>query len=130
MLTIMKNMALLMVWMTLLVAGCSGDDNQEVICSDEFKMIGVKVIGGKLDNFYTIRPSTTDTIRFTASGQFPLNNWYPILDDSFQSLLEGMREDFVFVGIKTSQEVVREQYSIGADVCHIIKYSGPIEVSY
>jgi hypothetical protein len=124
-----RNVALLILWITLLAAGCSGNDDQEVVCSDEFKMIGVAVIGGKLDDFYTLRTVTADTIRFTASGQYPLN-WYPILDDSYQPLLEGTREDFIFVGIKNATEVVRQQYSIGADVCHIIKYSGPAEVSY
>ena len=125
-----RHVALLIIWITLLAAGCNGNDDQEVICSDEFKTIGVKVIGGRLDDFYTIRMATADTIRFTESGQYPLSNWYPILDDSYQPLLEGTREDFIFAGIKNATEVVRQQFSIGADVCHIIKYSGPVEVSY
>jgi hypothetical protein len=121
---------LLLLLMAASLAACNSDSNKEVICTEEFKIIGVKVIGGKLDDFYTLRTATADTIRFTTSGQYPLNNWYPILDDSFQPLLEGKREDFVFVGIKNTAEIVREQFSIGADVCHIIKYSGPVEVSY
>ena len=123
-------MGLLLLSIATLMGACNSDSSKEMICSDEFRIVGIKVIGGKLDDFYTLRTTTADTIRFTANGQYPLNNWYPILDDNFQPLLAGKREDFVFVGIKNAAEVVRQQFSIGADVCHIIKYSGPVEVSY
>ena len=121
---------MLLLLMATLMAASSNDKNKEVVCTTESRITGVKVIGGELDDFYTLRATTADTIRFTAEGQYPFNNWYPILNDNFQPILEGKREDFVFVGIKNTAEVVREQFSIGADVCHIIKYSGPAEVSY
>lgn len=121
---------MLLLSMAASLAACNSDSKKEVICSNEFRIVGVKVIGGKLHDFYTLRTATADTIRFTTNGLYPQNNWYPILDDNFQPLLEGTREDFVFVGIKNAVEVVRQQYSIGADECHIIRYSGPAEVSY
>jgi hypothetical protein len=110
----------------LLFAGCSSDDDPGVvICTEEFRMIGVKVNGDELDNFYTLRVETGDEISFTEGDTYPLVNWYPILDDSYQTILEGVEEEFQFVGEIDGNEVLRENYVIGADQCHIYKVSGP-----
>lgn len=110
---------------TTLMACSSGDDPVEVNCTEEFRMIGVKVTGEELTDFYTLRVSTGDTIRFTNGDTYPLVNWYPILDDSFQPILEGSEEEFLFVGELDGPEVLRETYVIGADQCHIYRQSGP-----
>jgi hypothetical protein len=125
----MKNLSLL-IFVILLVLGCSkSDDPDEIVCSDEFRTIGLTVSGGRLSDFYTIRESTGDTIRFTGSGIYPLSRWYPILDDSYQEILYDTEEQFYFYGEIDGSRVVEELYIIGADACHIFKVTGKESVS-
>jgi len=96
----------------------------EIICSNEFRTIGLTVTGGRLSDFYTVRESTKDTIRFTESGTYPISRWYPILDDSYQETLKDTEEQFYFYGAIDGTRVVQELYFISADACHIFKVSG------
>lgn len=112
--------------MVLMLAACSGNSSdKEVICTEEFRIIGVAVSGGRLSDFYTIRVSTNDTIRYTENEIYPIVNWYPILDDSYQSVLEGNQEDFYFIGKSENDIVIEQFYNISADKCHIFKVNGP-----
>ena len=114
---------------TFFISGCEEDDPvDEVICTEEFRRIGVKVTGGELDDFYTLRISNGDTIRFS-QDVYPMVNWYPILDDSYQPVLEGTVEDFMFVGVKDGNPVIQQNYEIGADPCHIFRQSGPQSIA-
>jgi hypothetical protein len=49
---------------------------------------------------------------------------YNVLDDSYQKVLANSTESFRFVGFKNGVKLVDEQYSIGADCCHVSKQSG------
>lgn len=112
-----------------LLAGCDEDDTvDEIICTEEFRMIGVRITGGEIDDFYTVRISNGDTIRFS-QDTYPLVNWYPILDDSYQPVLEGTVEDFTFVGVQDGNLVIQQNYEIGADQCHIFRQSGPQSIT-
>jgi|GEM_PF-813070 len=113
----------------IMLAACSGKDNKdEIICSDEFRIVGVTVTGGELQDFYTVRSSTNDTIRYSDNQDYPMGRWYPVLDDSYQILLEGIEDDFYFVGILDGVKVINQHFIIGADRCHIYKLSGPREI--
>ena len=113
----------------IFLAGCSGKDNNgEIICSNEFRIIGVTVSGGVLTDFYTVWPTTNDTIRYSDNQNYPMGHWYPVLDDSYQILLEGIEDDFYFVGIMDGVKVINQHFIIGADRCHIYKTSGPREI--
>lgn len=129
--TAIKTGAILMILSAaFLIWGCEDEDPvNEVICTEEFLMIGVKVTGEELTDFYTLRVSTSDTIRFTNGDTYPLVNWYPILDDSYQPILEGTEEEFLFVGELDGSELLRETYVIGADQCHIFRQSGPQSIA-
>ena len=121
----------LLIFTILLALGCSkSDDPDEIICSDEFRMIGLTVTGGSLDDFYTVRESTKDTIRFTDNGIYPISRWYPVLDDSYQEILKDTEEHFYFCGFADADQVVHEPFIIGADACHIFKVSGKESVAY
>lgn len=109
-------------------AGCKDKaGNNEVICTEEFVVIGVKINGANPDDFFTVRTATMDTIRFETG--FPVGNWYPILDDTFQPILQDQREDFYFVAFHNNQMIINQPYEIGADKCHVIRFSGPTEIT-
>jgi hypothetical protein len=120
----------ILILLAVLLAACSTDANEEeVICTEEFIVIGVKVSGATLSDYYTVRVSNNDTIRFTNNSTYPIGNWYPILDDTYQTILENTEEDFIFYGKINDATVVNEAYIIGADQCHIKKISGASQVS-
>ena len=113
---------LLLSSMSLWLIGCV--DNGQM-CTEEFKIIGVEINGGSLDDHFTIRNETGDTIRYEhdISASF-----YTVLDDNMQSALEGKSEMFTFVGFKGGNKVVEEGYEFEADECHIERVSGPTEI--
>lgn len=121
-------MKLLWTYLTLgmvLVSCVKKDDG--VACTMEFRTIQVRVIGAPLDDYYTIRMKTGDSFRVESLGS-EQTEYYPILDDNFQSILKGKTETFRFVGIRNDIEVVNEPIVIGADACHINYVSGNLVV--
>ncbi len=96
------------------------------ICTEEFRTIGVTITGGTLDDFYTVRISTGDTIVY--SEQQIVDSSYPILDDSFHSEIINSQETFYFNGIVNDEIVIDEDYVIEGDDCHINLISGTTEI--
>lgn len=107
---------------------CQPDINtDQAICTTEFRSVGLRVIGDTLTDFYTIRLSNSDTIR-RSTGVEPQTHWYLVLDDSYQRQLVNKQESFRFIGKKGQTIVIREEYIIAADQCHINKVSGKSEI--
>lgn len=102
--------------------------NNQTICTLEFRTINLTVNGVMLNDYYTIRESTGDTIR-NISGNVPDQNLYPILDDNAQHLFPNNTEKFRFIGVVSDSVAVNEIYSIKADQCHIEYVSGKLEVT-
>jgi len=101
---------------------------EEVICTMEWRYISIDVKGGVLDNFYTIRKYTGDTIRYEKDNILG-NNSYIILSDNYQNKIKNREEIFIFKGYITDSLVVNEQYIIKADECHINYVSGKKEIN-
>jgi hypothetical protein len=94
----------------------------------EWRYISIDVKGGVLDNFYTIRKYTGDTIRYEKDNIIG-NNSYIILSDNYQNKIKNKEEIFIFKGYITDSLVVNEQYIIKADECHINYVSGKKEIN-
>jgi len=101
---------------------------EEVICTMEWRYISIDVKGGVLDNFYTIRKYTGDTIRYEKDNILG-NNSYIILSDNYQNKIKNKEDVFIFKGYITDSLVVNEQYIIKADECHINYVSGKKEIN-
>jgi len=121
-------MKLIWTYLTLgmVLVSCVKKDDV-LVCTMEFRTIQVRVIGAPLDDYYTIRMKTGDSFR-VESLDSDQTEFYPILDDNFQSILKGKTETFRFVGIRNDIEVVNEPIVIGADACHINYMSGNLVV--
>jgi hypothetical protein len=94
----------------------------------EWRYISIDVKGGVLDNIYTIRKYTGDTIR-NEKDNIIGNNSYIILSDNYQNKIKNKEEIFIFKGYITDSLVVNEQYIIKADECHINYVSGKKEIN-
>ena len=103
-------------------------EEEEVICTMEWRYISIDVKGGVLDNFYTIRKYTGDTIHHEKDNILG-NNSYIILSDNYQNKIKNKEEIFIFKGYITDSLVVNEQYIIKADECHINYVSGKKEIN-
>ena len=101
---------------------------EEVICTMEWRYISIDVKGGVLDNFYTIRKYTGDTIRYEKDNIIGSNS-YIILSDNYQNKIKNKEDIFIFKGYITDSLVVNEQYVIKADECHINYVSGKKEIN-
>jgi len=101
---------------------------EEVICTMEWRYISIDVKGCVLDDFYTIRKYTGDTIRYEKDNIIG-NNSYIILSDNYQNKIKNKEEIFIFKGYITDSLVVNEQYVIKADECHINYVSGKKEIN-
>ena len=102
------------------------DPKDGIACTEEFRTIGITITGGVLDEYYTIRTSTGDTIKY--SDQHAFDNFYPILDDSFHSEIINSDENFDFLGLVGDQIILHEEYVIAGDDCHISLVSGKTEI--
>ena len=117
---------ILIVVSVLILISCTKDE--EVICTMEYRYISIDVKGGILDDFYTIRKYTGDTIR-NEKDNIIGNNSYIILSDNYQNKIKNKEEIFIFKGYITDSLVVNEQYVIKADECHIDYVSGKKEIN-
>ena len=117
---------ILIVVSILILISCTKDE--EIICTMEYRYISIDVKGGILDDFYTIRKYTGDTIRYEKDNILG-NNSYIILSDNYQNKIKNKEEIFIFKGYITDSLVVNEQYIIKADECHINYVSGKKEIN-
>lgn len=119
------------IWAVLLAGmlcyACSDEEN-DVICTDEFRTISVKLVGGDVDSFYTIRKATSDTIVYAPDNVFLRDNFYPVLDDNYQQFIANSREVFIFEVWNDGTRILSEEYVIEADDCHIFLVEGRKEI--
>ncbi len=100
------------------------EEDKPIMCTEEFRTVGINVNGDSLTNYYTIRPFNNDTILPTNSFQGVYENYYVVLDDSYRANIANKQETFIFIGFINDSIVVNEEFIIKADDCHIEKVSG------
>ena len=103
-----------------------------VMCTMIFTAINLHVVSTNgepilLDDYYTLRETTSDTIRGTPAAQIIDGN-YMVLSDGYRKRLLNTEDKFRFIGIKAGRQVVNEVFIIAADCCHIHEVSGKAEV--
>ena len=118
---------LLTLSLVALLGMTSCEQNDEVACTAEFVTIAITVNGDALDDYYTIREDTGDTLRIGRENVWG-ENVYPVLDDSYHAMLRNRTEPFRFQGVVAGAVVVDEPFVIKADECHVIYVSGKQEV--
>ena len=100
-------------------------EEEPLICTEQFVSITIQIKGEVSLDHYTLRTAAQDTLRF----EFNYENYYPVVNDHLVKTLEpNTEEEFVFVGIRTENNI-REPYTITSDGCHVIKISGAESVN-
>jgi hypothetical protein len=124
-----KNLLAIVLFFPLLFSSvsCNNKEN-DTVCTMEFRYVTITVNGGMLDDYFTIRESTGDTIRFEKDSIIG-QNVYIVLDDTYQPMIENKTENFRFKGVINDTVAVNELFRISADKCHIEYVSGALVVN-
>jgi|TARA_B110000503_G_scaffold22280_1_gene34307 hypothetical protein len=95
-------------------------EDEFLICTEQFVTITIQIMGDAPTNYYTLRPKTSDTLKIESYFE----NYYPIVNDNLVSSLErDSTEQLIFVGERTANPI-REVFEIKSDGCHVTKVSG------
>lgn len=114
-------------WTLIGLTSCN-DKNNEIFCTEEFRVITITINGVVLDDNFTLRNSTGDTLRFE-EDIFGEGTTFTVLNDLFKDSLRNRQENFTFIGIIGDSVVVEEPFVIRADECHIELVSGLTEIT-
>jgi len=111
---------------------CSSD----LICTADFRSVSVEVKDKQgnpvlLDKVISYRLSTGEEILVDdLKNQFMLDQGeYMVWSDGQKNITNKTGEQIQFVGFKNGTEVIRKNFTIGHDCCHIEKKEGPSELT-
>jgi len=116
-------LALLSLWMLSCDSSCVG-----VACTEEFRSIVVTIQNT------AGQPITLDLYTVEERGQMlwrdtgQEDGQYTLLTDALQESFENREATVTLFGFIDNEEVVSQDYVIGADCCHIFLVSGPLEI--
>ncbi len=139
----MKTILALFVASLLISSSCNkdneGDCPGDIVCTQDFRSIHVQIMNGsapyQLDNYITKRHSDSMVIDIRsvigsyADSMYRANGNYPILTDAQMQLTSRHGTGFTFIGYLNNREVIRENFVIAHDCCHISKVSGRDQVN-
>lgn len=101
--------------------------DRSLSCTEIFMTEYFDVKGSPLDDFFTYRTTTGDTLRL--QDHDATDNEYPILNDLIQESLQGREETFIFKGSNGAASI-QVNFTFTSDGCHIQKVSGPTEIEF
>lgn len=109
----------------LLINSC---DEQDVLCTMEFRMLSIEVFGDSTIRMYTIDNRKGDTIE---GYEIFDSNWC-FADDGewFNRLKTDEKRTLVVTAISNGGKKINTSCVITRDECHIEKVSGPKSISY
>lgn len=116
--------------------GISTECPQDIICTMDFRTVGVKVVDTngnpvKLDRYQTVVKGTNQHL-IHPDKQMPESiagkGNYILADDNSMSIVGKNGKEIEFIGYVNGTEVIHEKYVIGHDCCHIKLISGNQEV--
>ena len=103
-------------------------DEQDVMCTMEFRMLSIEVLGDSTARMYTIDVRKGDTVE---GHEIFDSNWC-FADDGewFNRLKKDEKRTLEVTAISTGGKKINTSCVITRDECHIEKVSGPKSISY
>mgnify|MGYP000090534068 CR=1 FL=1 len=103
-------------------------ENKDVLCTMEFRMLSVEILGDSTDRVYSIDSRNGDTIE---GYEIFDSNWC-FADDGewFNRLKENEKRTINVKAISKSGKSVSATCVVTRDACHIEKVSGPNSIAY
>lgn len=114
--------------MLLILSSCT----PEVMCTMDFRMVTVKIKNGAAVRTMVIDQKTNDTFSSEMVWSDSTQADFKVADDGeiFNRLKKGEKRDFRFVAYNIYKREISGNFVISRDDCHIVKVSGPSELSF
>ena len=127
--------SIILIFVITLLSSCKNADEQcgmQQVCTEEFRSI-VLSISDKNGNpiildSYSVTNQATEKVYNYTSDTLIQEGQYILADDRLMDDVVRNGNSFLFVGMLSNQEVVRETYVIGHDCCHIQLLSGNTDI--
>jgi hypothetical protein len=112
------------------IMSCRG--NEPVFCTMEFRMITVSVKNDSVIRAFVVDSKQKDTLASETIWSDASRNDLKVADDGeiFNRLKNGEKRDYKFTAISSQGKPITSTFVISRDNCHIIKISGPTELSF
>ena len=134
---------IIVAFLSLILVACNDNDDAEqqdcyeAICTLNFVTITVSVKDAlgepvSLDNYEIIDNETGENLAADFNGDeyqyLKGQGFYPILSDANRIQYQNTTATLTFKGFRTNEEVINEDYEVGADCCHVNLISGNTEI--
>jgi hypothetical protein len=112
----------------LIISSCT----PEVMCTMDFRMVTVRIKNGTAVRSMVIDLKTKDTLSSEVIWSDSTQADFRVADDGeiFNRLKKGEKRDFRFVAFNINKREITGDFVISRDECHILKVSGPSELSF
>ncbi|MFD2518299.1 hypothetical protein [Salinimicrobium flavum] len=131
---------LLFLCLVFLFQSCSEKDNEKCdgACTEEYRTIIVKIVDSEdqpvaLDSFKVVNLKNgrdlTIQVEEEVLQSIRERGSYPLFSDKYVQEYIQQQLDINFTGLIEGEEVVSEDYKVGADCCHVYHISGDLELT-
>lgn len=124
---------MLLAGLTLLCFSCTPDNDDEIFCTLEYREFSLTLADSSgnpvfLERHHTLEKATGDTVLNFNPASMPhcldsTTACYSYFLDNI-SLTTEAGKDFVFEGMRGDTVLVRQDFNMKHDKCHVIKVSG------
>ncbi|WP_396632843.1 hypothetical protein [Maribacter sp. R86514] len=134
---------IIVAFLSIFLVACNDNDDaeqqdcSEAICTLNFVTITVSVKDASgepvsLDSYEVIDNEIGENLATDFNGDeyqyLKEQGFYPILSDANRIQYQNTTATLTFKGFRTNEEVINEDYEVGADCCHVNLFSGNTEI--
>lgn len=135
---------LTMVYMAFFILACSKDNKKSkencgvnTVCTQNYVTIGVTIedtssVKIVLDSYKVIDITTKEDLTIPYSREefenYRDTGYYPIFSDAYRVQYQNSKVTISFIGYISDNEVVTEEFIVGADCCHVSLFSGNTKI--
>ncbi len=134
---------IIVAFLSLFLVACNDNDDaeqqdcSEAICTLNFVTVTVSVKDASgepvsLDSYEVIDNEIGENLATDFNGNeyqyLKEQGFYPILSDANRIQYQNTTATLTFKGFRTNEEVINEDYEVGADCCHVNLISGNTEI--
>lgn len=110
----------------------------DIACTEEYKAISIQVQDQQgspveLDKLTILNQTDSHNIEINQAewytGMTQDRGRYVILTDASQKILENRRVTVIVTGTKEGQQILSQNFVLGADCCHIQHYEGELLIT-
>ena len=132
-----------LVFLSIFLVACNNNDDaeqqdcSETICTLNFVTITVSVKDASgeaiaLDTYEVIDNDTGEDLAADLNGEeyqyLKEQGFYPIISDANRVQYQNTTATLTFKGYVANEEVINEDYEVGADCCHVSLITGNTEI--